>query len=643
MMLLLPTTAYAAEDWKLPALPTRIAEYHTVHNEKYYMIEYDLLINQRDREEYFKDFQSIDYITAGQEVQVIKGKKRVGPAVSAMVLQIKKNVPLDLKTGDVFVLNFTDYPKLRLTMRASKEESPEKIVWDFGWDILDEEGTPIADPPSFAKERATAQIKSLSKLRPEDQEKYLDRLDTKTEYRDFYAVYEQAFIRNGATPDQLALYGLLDEGEHLLTEEEVAKLEREIEICQTSQQVRETEEKIRTAAAKTLSDLNIEIEKPKAGKPLALTVATTPEGIKSCELAWLDNGKACQGEAKEDTVYTAQCRIKLVDGKRLIVGKSKMTVNGTDADMELQGADGEYRLTYPFPKTEVLTRTYEIIWDRNDGSGTTDSTTVTDAKLKLPECTFPAPEGKEFDTWMLGNTPYSVGDIITLTEGSTTIRAQWKDKPTSSHTDAPYVPEYRAPQAQTVRMHASDASGTYVEGPAEALRNAHELVVERRSPSRWDLSLRDLSGREVYSDRLMLVTVPVESVGTENLRLLVDGVYTSFSVSEDGKSVTFPVCFTKDGKRPVEDLLFASDDIEVHGNRSVLPEEGCRFVIEKKSAAKFEVNLVNARGETVHTAGPVWISFSAPDGNATHWRVKIDGRETTFEMENGRVRVAGMI
>lgn len=643
IILFLPKTAYAAENRKLPALPTKIFEHHTVLDEKYHQIKYELLVKQKDRNDYFADLQSIDYFTDGQEWRVIKsGKKRVSPAENATVLHIWKNVPLDLKTGDIFILNFRDYPKLRLTMKGRTEE-PEKIVWDIDWDILDESGTPIADPLSFAKERATAQIKSLANLHPEDQEKYLSRLDTKTEYRDVYAVYEQAFIRNGATPAQLALYSLLDESERLLTEEEVAELERAIEICQISQQVRETEAKIRTAAAKTLSNLDLEIEEPKSGKPLPLTVATTPEGIQSCKLTWLENGEARQGEAKENTAYTAQCQIKLVDGKRLIVGKSKMTVNGTDANAEPQGTDGEYGLTYTFPKTEVLTRTYETIWEQNNGSGAKNSTTVTDAKLKLPECTFPAPAGKVFDTWLVGGTPYSVGNMITLTEGTTTIRAQWKDKPASSDTDAPRVPEYRASQVQTVRMHASDGSGTYVEGPAEALGNVHELVVERRTPNLWNLSLRDLSGREVYSDRLMFVTVPVESFGTENLRLLVDGVYTSFSVSEDGKSVTFPAYFTKDGKRPAEDLLLLSDGIEVYGNSRALPEEGCRFVIEKKSAAKFEVNLVNARGETVHTTGPVWISFAAPDGNATHWRVKCDGRETTFEIVNGRVRVAAII
>lgn len=644
MIIFLPKTAYAAEDWKLPALPTKIVEYHTDRDEKYYKIGYELLVNLEDRKEYFEDFQSIDYFTAGQEEKEIRrGRGRVGAADGAKVLHIKEKVLRDLKTGDAFVLNFTGHPKLKLTMKESKKVKSDEIVWDFEWEILDDAGAPIEDPILFAKDRATSQIRSLANLHPEDKEKYLTRLKATTDYRDVYAVYEKAFIRNGASGDRLALYGLLDETEHLLTEKELAEFERDIEVCQTSKQVQETEEKIRTAAAKTLSDLKINIEAPEAGEPLPTGVETTPEGIGSCELTWLENGEAYQGEAKENTTYTAQWQIKPVEGKRLIPEKSKITINGEYTDAKLQVTNGEYLLTYTFPKTEALTRTYTIIWDQNGGSGTMNSTTLTNEKLKLPECTFTAPEGKIFDGWLFDGTLYSIGDIITLTEGTTTLRAQWKDQSTSSDADAPLPSEYRAPKAQTVRIRASDGSSIYVEGPAEALGNVHELVVMRRTPSRWDLSLRDASRREVHSDQLMLATVPLESVGAENLRLFVDGVYTSFSISEDGKSVTFPVYFTKNGKRPEEDLLFASDDIEVYGNQSVLPEEGCHFVIEKKSTAKFEVNIVNARGETVHTTGPIWISFPVPDGNATYWRVKCNGRETTFEMVNGRVRVAAII
>lgn len=660
MMLLLPTTA-AAEELKLPAIPVEIVEINInrPHNviEKRYQIKYNLLVNRNVQGKYFEDFSSINYYDAvHSDKLLLRGQGTQVYGDLPQFIQIKTG-QITLQSGDTLVINFRGYPKLKLMIKEAQEEQGKKY-WDFEWEILDEKGEPIKDLVQFAKERAKAQIHSHGNLRPQDRDKLLAELEAKKEYRDVYAVYEKAVIRNGASQEMLGLFDLLAEQERLLTEEEVAKFERDIETYLTSPKANEIKEAILNAAGATIPELKCTITAPQTGVALPTEATTSIEEIESCELTWFVGGNEYNGDAQEDTIYTAQCKIKLADGKRLIPGKSKITVNGTDVTVELTGKDGEYLVTYTFGKTEVLKKTYTVTWDPNNGTDSQKQSFEENEKLKLPECKFTPPKGKVFDKWLVDGTLYSVGQEITITE-DLTIQAQWKDKPaahdkdtptvpdkdtpTDSDAETPRVPEYRAPQAQTVRMRASDGSGTYVEGPAEALKNAHELVVERRSPSRWDLSLRDLSGREVYSDRLMLVTVPVESFGTENLRLLVDGVYTSFSVSEDGKSVTFPAYFTKDGKRPVEDLLLASDDIEVHGNRSVLPEEGCRFVIEKKSAAKFEVNLVNARGETVHTTGPVWISFPAPDGNATHWRVKIDGRETTFEVENGRVRVAEMI
>ena len=644
MMLLLPTTT-AAEELKLPAIPVEIEERYSSNIGTYYKISYETTGLLHERLNYVNSFQEMRHSTGGQkDSKVQKAKERAG----GRYIQFPQKTA-ELQQGDELVLYHQGYPEIKLIIKDKMTE-PDKTLWNFEWAILKDKEEPIEDSVAYVKERARAQINSLANLSQKDKEKWIDRLNEKTEYQDVYAVYHKAISRNGASDIQRPLFKLLDKKEHLLTEEDIALLEREIEVSTDLNRAKITEGKILAAVKKTISNLDLEIEKPKTGAPLSTVATTSCEEIKSCELKWFVGGNEYNGDAQEDTAYTAQCKIKLADGKRLIPGKSKIIVNNEEAKVERGDTDGEYLVTYTFSNTAVLKKTYHIIWDPNEGSGSRDEVTTEEQEWKLPACTFTPPEGKVFDGWMIGDKRHAVGDTITLTEETTTIKALWKDQPTAPDKDTPTdsdtdprIPEYRAPQAPTVRMRASDGSGTYVEGPAEALRNVHELVVERRSPSRWDLSLRDFSGREVYSDRLMLVTVPVESFGTENLRLLVDGVYTSFSVSEDGKSVTFPAYFTKDGKRPVEDLLLTSDDIEVHGNRSVLPEERCRFVIAKKSAAKFEVNLVNAQGETAHTTGPVWISFPAPDGNATHWRVKIDGRETTFEVENGRVRVAEMI
>ena len=59
---------------------------------------------------------------------------------------------------------------------------------------------------------------------------------------------------------------------------------------------------------------------------------------------------------------------------------------------------------------------------------------------KLPESKFTAPEGKEFDGWMVGTEKKAVGDKIKI-ESNTVVKALWRDKGTTpvepSKPDAP--------------------------------------------------------------------------------------------------------------------------------------------------------------------------------------------------------------
>ncbi|MBE5862844.1 MAG: hypothetical protein E7295_08340 [Lachnospiraceae bacterium] len=57
------------------------------------------------------------------------------------------------------------------------------------------------------------------------------------------------------------------------------------------------------------------------------------------------------------------------------------------------------------------------------GTGSMDSVTVAVGSYKLPNCTFTAPEGKEFDKWDKG----AAGDSITVS-ANTTLTALWKTK-----------------------------------------------------------------------------------------------------------------------------------------------------------------------------------------------------------------------
>ena len=71
------------------------------------------------------------------------------------------------------------------------------------------------------------------------------------------------------------------------------------------------------------------------------------------------------------------------------------------------------------PEVEEFT----ITFDANGGTGTMANVNAEkDTAFALPECTFTAPEGKEFDKWDKG----AVGTQITIT-ADLTVKAEWKD------------------------------------------------------------------------------------------------------------------------------------------------------------------------------------------------------------------------
>ena len=84
------------------------------------------------------------------------------------------------------------------------------------------------------------------------------------------------------------------------------------------------------------------------------------------------------------------------------------------------------KLLMKFPK-KLDTLTAKITFNANGGTGTMAAVTVVKNKsYTLPDCTFTAPAGKEFDKWDLG----APGASVTITK-DTVVTAQWKDKSTT--------------------------------------------------------------------------------------------------------------------------------------------------------------------------------------------------------------------
>lgn len=93
-------------------------------------------------------------------------------------------------------------------------------------------------------------------------------------------------------------------------------------------------------------------------------------------------------------------------------------------------------------------KNHTITFDGNGGTWSMKPVTVEDnTEYKLPTCTFIAPDGKEFDGWLVNTQKKNVGDKILVTS-DLTIQAQWRNK---------------APEQATVSFSPGEGSGTMAE------------------------------------------------------------------------------------------------------------------------------------------------------------------------------------
>lgn len=114
-------------------------------------------------------------------------------------------------------------------------------------------------------------------------------------------------------------------------------------------------------------------------------------------------------------------------------------VNGNNCWLEKSYAN---EAGVPVVKTTV---NHTITFDGNGGKWHMDPVTVEDNKVyDLPGSSFIAPDGKEFDGWMVNGQKKNPGDRITVTSDLTLI-AQWRDK---------------APEQATVSFSPGEGSGT---------------------------------------------------------------------------------------------------------------------------------------------------------------------------------------
>ena len=68
---------------------------------------------------------------------------------------------------------------------------------------------------------------------------------------------------------------------------------------------------------------------------------------------------------------------------------------------------------------------YVVVFDANGGNGTMEPYAMTKGTYTLPECSFEAPAGKQFEGWRVGTKEYAPGEKITVS-AHTSVIARWE-------------------------------------------------------------------------------------------------------------------------------------------------------------------------------------------------------------------------
>ena len=178
----------------------------------------------------------------------------------------------------------------------------------------------------------------------------------------------------------------------------------------------------------------------------------------------------------------------------------------------------------------------------------------------------------------------------------------------------------------------------YAIAPAGTVDSSLRLRVTDKPNGKQDVILVDHNGNEVFSDVLMLATIPAPKGQQGPYRVKVNGVYTTFELTEDGQYVTLPMVFSRDGKAR-EDAVLREGDVVVRGTQEALANAYGISVVDRGNL-RYSVNLIDKNGNKVHSNGPVMVTMPSPAGAGEVYRVKADGKWITFEVENKIVRFA---
>ncbi|WP_105301607.1 SpaA isopeptide-forming pilin-related protein [Anaerococcus marasmi] len=216
---------------------------------------------------------------------------------------------------------------------------------------------------------------------------------------------------------------------------------------------------------------------------------------------------------------------------------------------------------------------HTITFDGNGGQWQMNPVTVEDGTLyELPGSSFIAPDGKEFDGWLVNGQKKNPGESITVTS-DLTIQAQWRDK---------------APEQATVSFSPGEGSGTMAEEKINIGSNYKLPANGFTAPTGKEFKAWLVNGVEYQPGD----TIPVNA----------DTTITALWKEKDSKTYNVIVQNPQEGGTITAETTSATAGTQI--NLTVSPAEG------------YEIESVTMNGQDLTAGSDGEYTFTMPAGDA---------------------------
>ena len=227
-----------------------------------------------------------------------------------------------------------------------------------------------------------------------------------------------------------------------------------------------------------------------------------------------------------------------------------------------------------------------ISFDKGDGNGSMEDVKVEKGKeYTLPECTFTAPEGKEFDAWEIEGTKKQAKESIVVNK-DTKIKALWKDK-LQEHKEKlePIMPSPLMGQANITNFEHFITYKNDTESD-EYLKSIEKVIVKHKGNTQEITDAKGIDSTDILGNANKKLAFKFESkLDKDDTITIISSKYKNvlikiLKVTEYGNDIYYTISANVEGQKIMRTIHFDANggtnnmkDVEVeNGSIYSLPE-----------------------------------------------------------------------